>query len=834
MISPRKLLDFMLHSVRGRIVAGVVVLQAVLMGLVVFDMVSRQQDFMQKQLAQEGLSLARTLAASGASKLVGNDLGGLEEMLDSLKSTNSPSSHPLRLAMMLDMQGKVYASTAPALFDSALDDPVGKQSLAALNGGTSGGRLQIWHDGMVDSFSEITAGGRRIGYVRVLLDAAPMQSELDAAVHQGMMYTLAAILLGGWFAWWLVRTFSHRLYLLSRAADEIATGNLAISLPHSSGLDEVSNLTRDFVGMARALEGNIAAHERLQASLFEEKERAQVTLNAIGDAVITTDTDGIIMFLNPVAENMTGWSAGEARNLPLETVFHIIDETTRKAVANPVVRALRDNCSVGLSHHTVLVRRDGRELHIEDSAAPIRDSFGGIIGVVLVFSDVSEKRMLTMQLSYQARHDSLTGLVNRGEFELSLSKLIADATALHRSHALLYLDLDQFKVINDTCGHSAGDLLLREVTDLLKIKVRNSDTLARLGGDEFGVLLENCPKEKALSIAQELLETIKAFRFDWEEKTFTVGASIGLVEITDDSGNAARMLSAADTACYAAKDMGRNQVQMFQPDNEEMVRRHGEMHWVARIAKAFEEERFVLYYQPIVPLASGDQDAEHIEILIRLLDESNQMVPPGFFIPAAERYNLMRSIDRWVVTHTFNWLVANPERDIICAINLSGQSIGDDQFLHFLFNQFKGTGVSPNKICFEITETAAISNIGKANDFICELKAIGCRFSLDDFGSGLSSFSYLKNLPVDYLKIDGIFVKDMERAPIDCAMVEAINSIGHVMGIKTIAEYVENDAIFEKIKAIGVDYAQGYGIAKPAPLSLMPFAYKQAVQTPVF
>lgn len=813
MISSQKLLDFMLHSVRGRMIAGVVVLHAVLMGLVVFDMVTRQQDFMQKQLAQEGQSLTRTLATSAPSWLISNDLNGLDEIIASLKSVRH-----LRLALMLDMQGKVRASTDPALFNLVLDDAASKQLLAALNGGTSAGQHQVWHDGMVDSIHEVTSGGQRIGYARVLLDAAPVQSELDAVTHKGMLYTLAAVLLGGLIAWLLVRTITYRLSLLSLAADEIASGNLAVTLPLTLGKDEVSRLTRDFAGMARALEGNIAEHELLEASLFDEKERAQVTLNSIGDAVITTDTAGHVTFLNPVAENMTGWSTGDACGQTLETVFQIINETTRKTVESPVARALRENRIVGLANHTVLIRRDGQELHIEDSAAPIRNRNGEISGVVLVFNDVSEKRMLALQLSYQARHDSLTGLANRSEFELALGKLISNAAALHRSHALLYLDLDQFKVINDTCGHGAGDLLLREIADLLKVKVRGSDTLARLGGDEFGVLLENCPSEKAQSIAQELLDTIKDFRFDWEEKTFSVGVSIGLVEITEDSGSAARMLSAADTACYAAKDMGRNQVQVYQPDNQEMARRHGEMHWVARIAKAFEEERFMLYYQPIVPLASDNQDTEHIEILIRLLDENNQMVPPDSFIPAAERYNLMRSIDRWVVANAFNWLVANPERDIVCAINLSGQSVGDDQFLHYLFNQFKGTGVAPGKICFEITETAAIANILKASEFITELKAIGCRFSLDDFGSGLSSFSYLKNLPVDYLKIDGIFVKDMERAPIDCAMVEAINSIGHIMGIKTIAEYVENDAILEKIKAIGVDYAQGFGIAKPTPL----------------
>lgn len=811
---PHKSLDFLFHSVRGRMIAGVILMHAILMGMVVWDMVTRQQNFMQTQISAEGLSLTRTLAANAPSWLLSNDLNGLGEIVATLKAAKN-----VRLAMVLDAQGKVRASTDGGLFNLVLDDNASRQLIGTLHGGAT--HHQLWHDGMVDSIAEIRAGGQAIGYARVLIDAEPVQQELQAVTRKGMLYTLTAILFGGLVAWALVRTITRRLALLSQAADQIAEGNLDVSLPSTLGRDEVSRLTHDFAAMVQSLEKDITERNRVESELFAEKERAQVTLNSIGDAVVTTDVQGTVTFLNPVAENMTGWGNAEACGKPLEEVFRIINEATRKTVENPVMSALRENRIVGLANHTVLIRRDGKELHIEDSAAPIRNRDGSILGVVLVFNDVSEKTMLSLQLSYQARHDTLTGLVNRGEFELQLAEMIESASASQRSHALLYIDLDQFKVINDTCGHSAGDHLLRELANLLKEKVRGTDTLARLGGDEFGLLLANCPLRKAVSLATEMLETIKEFRFEWEEKTFGIGASIGLVEITESSGSAARLLSAADTACYAAKDSGRNRVQIYQPDDEEMARRHGEMHWVARIAKAFEEERFLLYFQPIVPL-NGEEAEEHIEILIRLLDENGKMIPPNSFIPAAERYNLMRSVDRWVVAHTFNWLVANPQRNVVCSINLSGQSIGDEQFLHYLFNQFKGTGVAPQRVCFEITETAAIANLSKATDFIGELKAIGCRFSLDDFGSGLSSFSYLKNLPVDYLKIDGIFVKDMAHVGVDRAMVEAINNVGHVMGIKTIAEYVENDAILEKLRAIGVDYAQGYAIAMPAPLVNLP------------
>ncbi|MDP1898240.1 MAG: EAL domain-containing protein, partial [Sulfurimicrobium sp.] len=469
-----------------------------------------------------------------------------------------------------------------------------------------------------------------------------------------------------------------------------------------------------------------------------------------------------------------------------------------------------------------LISRNGDEYAIEDSAAPIRDRDGNIHGVVLVFHDVSDNRKLAHQLSYQARHDALTGLINRSEFEHQLAILLDSATSEKRQHALLYLDLDQFKVINDTCGHSAGDELLRQLTAHMRQKVRANDIFARLGGDEFAVLLENCPLDQALRLANGLLDEVRIFRFNWLDKTFTIGVSIGLVEINETSGNSAAVLSVADTACYAAKDNGRNRVQVYSPDDKEMAQRHGEMNWVAHITKAFEENRFRLYYQSIVPVQGNAQaQGQHFEILLRMLDVNQQLVSPGVFIPAAERYNLMVEIDRWVVKNTFNWLLAHADRPVICAINLSGQSVNDDRFLAFLVDQIKKSGVQPQKVCFEITETAAISNLTKASSFIKTIKLLGCSFSLDDFGSGMSSFSYLKNLPVDYLKIDGSFVSDMIEDPIDCAMVESINNIGHVLGIKTIAEFVENEAILAKLQSIGVDFAQGYGIAKPCPLEDM-------------
>ena len=825
----KQLQNFIFHSLKGRIIGTVLLLHAVLMGLVVTDMVTRQQGFMESQLVHESQTLAHTLAVNAPSWLLSRDVNALGEMVSSLKTVK-----PLNLALILDIHGKVLASTTPTLFNMTLSDSASTTLLAALLDDPDRIEYLLLHDGLVDSISVISSNGKRIGFARVILDTAPIQAELDAVTHKGIIYTLFAIALGGLIAWLVIRKVTHRLNILSNAADSIAAGDLEITLPDYAGRDEVSRLARDFSQMLSALKHNSRERDQAEAALYAEKERALVTLQSIGDAVITTDIEGRVEFLNPVAEALTGWSYAEADGRPLQQVFKIISEITRLPVENPVEKALLQNGIVGLANHTVLIRRDGHEVHIEDSAAPIRERDGHIIGVVLVFHDVGEKRKLAHQLSYQATHDALTGLINRSEFERELEYLLDSAASLHREHALLYLDLDQFKVVNDTCGHSAGDELLRQLTARIQAKMRESDTFARLGGDEFGVLLENCPLDQAVRLANVLLDEVGTFHFTWLDKSFAVGVSIGLVEITAGSGNSASVLSAADTACYAAKDKGRNRVQVYSPGDVEMAERHGEMHWVARIAKAFEENRFRLHYQPIVlagesepaiphgPRPVADRGAvQHFEILLRMLDEENNLVLPGSFIPAAERYNLMVEIDRWVVSNVFNWLLAHSERPVICAINLSGQSVNDDRFLAFLIDQIKGSRVTPQQVCFEITETAAISNLTKASNFIKTIKSLGCSFSLDDFGSGMSSFAYLKNLPVDYLKIDGSFVRDMVNDPIDHAMVESINNIGHVMGIETIAEFVENQAILEKLRAIGVDYAQGYGIAKPSPLEEM-------------
>ncbi len=569
---------------------------------------------------------------------------------------------------------------------------------------------------------------------------------------------------------------------------------------------------------------------RVEDALFREKELAETTLHSIADAVMTVDVAGNVDYTNRVTEQMTGWDAAHAQGLPLRQALDILDEKTRKPIELMVVPGAPDGPIVDFPRHSMLRHKNGNEFVIDGAASAIRDRTGRAIGSILVFRDVTQAHLLAQQLTWQATHDPLTGLANRREFERELAQLINSAKALGKHHALLYIDLDQFKVVNDTCGHVAGDELLRQLATILGQRLRGSDILARLGGDEFGVLLEGCPGEQARRIANNLLDAVRDFRFAWLDKVFEIGLSVGLVAIDSDSHDVANILSAADEACYTAKDNGRNRVHVYHPNDHDVVQRHGEMRWIARIGSALEDKRFRLYYQTISPLAVP-ATAAYYEILLRMLDEEGNVVLPMAFIPAAERYRMMPSIDRWVIRTLFNTQGPSLRDHVdqfdgttrpLCAINLSGTSIGDDSFRDFVQDQIIIHRIPPEAICFEVTETAAITNLNKASRFMHELKDLGCRFALDDFGTGMSSFAYLKHLPVDFLKIDGSFVSDMAHDPVDFALVEAINRIGHVLGIHTVAESAESEVILEKLRDLGVDYVQGSVIHAPEMLLKFP------------
>jgi diguanylate cyclase (GGDEF)-like protein/PAS domain S-box-containing protein len=566
------------------------------------------------------------------------------------------------------------------------------------------------------------------------------------------------------------------------------------------------------------VEFDITERKLYEDALFKEKESAQITLQSIGDGVITTDGHMIVEYLNPTAEELTGWRFEEAQGRGVDEIFRGFHEETCEPLENPLSVAIRRARAIKSVRPTLLIKRDGNEMYIESTASPIRDGSGAVCGGVLVFHDVSESRELNRKLSYHASHDILTGLVNRREFEARLERSLRSAKARETQYALCHLDVDQFKIINDTCGHSAGDALLGQVGALLKTKIRWRDTLARLGGDEFGVLLESCSLDDALVMAEQLRETMRNYKFVWEERTFRLGCSIGVVPITGDSEDVATVLSSADSACQAAKEGGRNRVFSFQDNDIDLMRRRREMQWAARINNALEESRFELFRMTIQPLQKHEPGA-HYELLLRMRDETGKIVSPDNFINAAERYGITPQIDRWVVEHALRWLVSEAderERLALCSINLSGQSLGDADFLPFVQKLLKNSGIDGTKICFEITETAAIASFSQANRFIAALKEEqGCKFALDDFGTGLSSFGYLKHFPVDFLKIDGSFVKEILRDPIDREMVRSINEIGHLTGKQTIAEFAENEEIINMLRSLGVDYAQGYGISAP-------------------
>jgi diguanylate cyclase (GGDEF)-like protein/PAS domain S-box-containing protein len=558
---------------------------------------------------------------------------------------------------------------------------------------------------------------------------------------------------------------------------------------------------------------------RLRANtreLFKEKERALVTLHSIGDAVITTDARGDVVYLNPSAQLITGWSDVEARGEPHARVLQLLDEHSLKPLASLVDRCLGDGRTASLNEHTLLCRRDGQEFAVETTAAPIRDGDNVIIGSVVVIRDVTKTRSMARELQWHASHDPLTGLPNRREFEHRLRVALQGAKERGDAHAVVYLDLDQFKVVNDTCGHVAGDELLRQITGLLQPAVRSVDTLARLGGDEFGLLLEHCSVERARQVADQIRIALKDFRFAWKHKVFSISASIGIAQVMRESNSVDDILSAADMACFAAKDEGRNRVHVYASTDGDIAQRHGEMQWTSRIMHALEENRFRLYVQRIRATRPGGNDENHYELLLRMIDERGEIIPPGAFIPAAERYNLMHAVDRWVVSTVCRQIRQIASRaDEVYSINLSGQSLSDDQFLSFVVQELTENRIAAGTICFEITETAAIGSLQNAMKFINTLKARGCRFSLDDFGMGLSSYAYLKNLPVDFLKIDGTFVKDIHDDPADRELVRSVNQIAHVIGIKTIAECVETEAAWTHVHDIGVDYAQGFFVERP-------------------
>jgi len=596
-------------------------------------------------------------------------------------------------------------------------------------------------------------------------------------------------------------------------------------------------------GQVEGYEGtlsDISARKSAEQAMFAEKERAQVTLQSIGDAVITTDRDGRIDYMNPVAERLTGWQSEAARGARLPTVMRLHDERADGEAGHnldhPLWRALTEGQVVHSADFSMLVNRQGQEIAIQDSAAPIRDRAGQIVGAVVVFRDVTKERRLKRALSYQASHDALTGLINRRELDNRLAEALRSAHEQQVTHALLYMDLDQFKRVNDACGHGAGDRLLRDITGLLQGHVRAGDTIARLGGDEFGILMQRCTAEQATTIAEGIRQAIQDYRFLWDKHTSRIGVSIGVVEINADSQNIATLLSAADIACYAAKEAGRNRVHRY--DSHLDAGRQRDLYWVGRLTRALEQGRLELFCQPIVPMGARVRGQPPLyEVLTRLRDDDGELVLPRHFIPAAERYNVVSAIDRWALESALAVMRERPSAAggasltatppaFQLALNLSGMSFGDRDFLEFVLARIDP--VVARALCFEISESAVLKSMTEAVEFMQELRQRGCRFALADFGGDLSSFRYLRTLPVDYLKLHDRCTSRVLSDPLDRCLVEAVSRASRALGIATVAEKVESAAVFAELQRLEVQYAQGMFIAPPEPIALLQGRYAVA------
>ncbi len=567
---------------------------------------------------------------------------------------------------------------------------------------------------------------------------------------------------------------------------------------------------------------DVSHRKSLEVSLSRSKRQAQYTLESISEGVITTDNDGRIDYMNLAAEALIGTNRDDAAGHRVGELFTLVDDADRRPLGDPVERCLAMRRRVNMGRRAVLVSADSEQEHsVEITASPVRGPSNSISGTVVVFHDVSELRGLTQKMSYQATHDPLTGLINRREFERRLDEAMDSAHADEAVHIVFYMDLDRFKAVNDTCGHLAGDNMLREVATLIKEQVRDSDFVGRLGGDEFGALLIGCPIEKARQIATDICNAVADYRFVWKDKIFNIGISVGLIEVSHASGTLQDVMSAADSACYMAKQQGRGQVHIYSARDEAVARERGDIQWLRQLQTALHEDSFELAIQPIIAMSGRTESGPSVEVLIRLNDGQSRATNSAEFLRPAERYQMMPQIDRWVINAALA-AISSGEIKLTthrsCAINLSSQTLGDESFLGFVVDALDRSGVAPSSVCFEVTEAAILSNVQHAQRFIEVLHGIGCEFSLDDFGSGLGSFSSLKHLPIDYLKIDGTYTRNLRSDLVNQEMVMAMIKLARTMQFRIVAEQVEHQEDFDWLRDAGVDFVQGYFVEAPALL----------------
>ncbi|MBS1146250.1 MAG: diguanylate cyclase/phosphodiesterase [Proteobacteria bacterium] len=790
------------RSIRTKLVVFSIAVEIIMLGLLLANSFRLLNQTLQEQTHVRLEALTPLLNASLSTPLFQRDIAAIREILGELVDSRKAD---LGYIVVYDNRDNVFASAGSIHIDSMprLDMNV-DSSLDDLT---------------YDTQAPLTVGGAEVGRVRFGLSLTELAASRDLILRQGMLIAGLEILLSFLLLAGIGYLLTRHIRALVEATRKVAAGDYAIRIPNQ-GHDEINLLGENFNVMSQAVQERVDALSRSEWALHEEKERAEVTLHSIGDGVITTDVDGCVRYMNPVAERLTGHTLASAEGMLIERVYNVIDEQTGSSLANPLRLCLADQTSICSVLQAQLISADGQIHSVEETASPIRDREGRTIGAVLVVHDVTASREASRQLEYQATHDALTGLLNRRQFERYIERAIESVASDGRTHAMCYMDLDQFKVVNDTCGHSAGDRLLVELSRIIRGKTREKDILGRLGGDEFGLLLYDVNLDQANFYAAEIRNSIRDYRFLVDGYTFEVGVSIGIVSIHADSGSLADVFTAVDVACYVAKDKGRNEIYISQMNDVEQARRQLEMQWSTRIPPALKENRFVLHYQKVLPLSDDPGLSPRCELLVRMVESNGTLIPPGRLIPAAERFRQMPDIDRWVIHNALKLVAGRGQNGGFSAyaINLSGQSLGQPELLDFVKREILRSGVRPDMLTFEITETAAIQNVVHASRFMAELKQMGCQFALDDFGSGLSSFGYLKKLPVDYLKIDGSFVRNMLHDHHDHSIVVAIAQIAKTLGIRCVAEFVGDHDTLIALREIGVDYGQGFFLHMPEPL----------------
>ncbi|MBI1425208.1 MAG: EAL domain-containing protein [Gammaproteobacteria bacterium] len=813
-----------LLTIRHKVLLVAILPALCLAGLLTFFFITQRSQAIEKSLRQEVFHLGEYVAKNSEFDLL---TGNFQELEASLKRVSQ--ERVVIYVKILDKSGHIVATldkqTSPSfeLPENATNPehkfeeihPITTTQLAI-----NDYQVNPEAENKLSRVSSSTIGNVVIGATNIFAERMKQRLVRQALLIMGITIVFTII-----FATFLAQTVSKPLTLLARGIDIIKNGNLQHRIKENSS-GEIGMLEKNINEMAATLARAQAIERRQAANLLQsERIKAHTTLESIGEGVITTNENGIVTYINPAAIRLTGYKYEESVGHPLGEIFKSYFESTQTEVAYPIDSCLKHGHIVRHDALLKLVRKDGEEFIIRDTATPIRDHNSNIVGAVVIFDDFSTLHAMAEKLVYQAAHDDLTGLYNRREFETQLDLALNETKQFQSENTVFFLDLDQFKVVNDTCGHLAGDQLLKQISQLLKSKIREQDILARLGGDEFGIILRNCHHDKSIELADAILSVLQSFVFYWGHQQFNVGACLGIVELNNKFINTSDVLMAADSACYLAKETGRNSIHVYQPSDKEQQKRRSEIKWVQRLKSAVEKNNFTLYAQQIHPLIH-EPSINHYEILLRLNLDGN-IYTPMTFMSAAERYNLMPDIDRWVIHEIFSWIKKTQENGVGAHllpqinINLSGQSLTRDDFQKYVYDKVMACKIDHSLITFEITETATIANLAHAIEFMKTLKEMGCRFALDDFGSGLSSFGYLTSLPLDYIKIDGKIVRDIVTNPINMSIVESINQIAHIMQLQTIAEYVESDAIVNLLKSCKIDYAQGFHLDSPAPLDTL-------------